>query len=297
MHYIKKHDIRSILEESSLPRLETEILASFLLGQSREYLLTHPETGISHALYGRYKNLETKRLEGWPIAYLTGQKEFYGLSFKVNPAVLTPRPETEMMVEEIIAAAKRDKSKKAPLIVDLGTGSGAIIVASATELRKLSPALFMKTKFMAVDISRQALNIAKENSLAHKLGRRIEFFHGNLLTPLKLNERKLAGRHLIIAANLPYLTKSQIKDSPSIQREPKLALDGGPGGLRYYKELFRQLADLELSGIHARILCEIDPAQTVKIRSLIKKYLPQAELKIKKDLSRKDRLAIIQKAG
>ncbi len=293
------HNISLIFKESSLPRLETEILISFLLGKRREFLMTHPETSISLAIYKKFKELEKKRLKNWPIAYLIGSKEFYGLNFKVTPAVLMPRPETEMIVDEIIEMVKGrtnnvSEQRAIPHIIDLGTGSGAIISATGSEIRRLFPIQFKNIKLSAVDISATALKIAKQNAKTHELNSKIKFYHGSLLAPLKLETKKLTRQTLIIAANLPYLTPAQIKKSPSISREPRLALDGGRDGLKYYRQLFQELSSvLKKQNFSFRILCEIDPGQSRPIIMLAKKILPQAQAVIKKDLAKKNRLVII----
>jgi release factor glutamine methyltransferase len=270
-----------IRQQSSLPPKEVEILLTFLLKKSREYLLTHPETKISAATHREFKKLEKKRLTNWSIAVLIGQKEFYGLSFKVDKNVLVPRPETEMIIDEI----KELKTNK-PLIIDLGTGSGAIIVSLA---KNLSP---NSAKFMAVDISTSALKIAKENAKLNGVNRIIKFYHGNLLLPIL---KSLPSQNLVIAANLPYLTKEQIANSPSIKREPKLALDGGLDGLKYYLRLFKQLERIKYKSLS--LFLEIDPSQTVKIKRITKHYFPGSSLEIKKDLAGLNRFVIIKKTA
>lgn len=278
--------ISQVLKTSSLPRAEAETLLAFFLNKNREFILTHPETIISPAIHKKFRAGEKKRLQNWPLAYLTGHKEFYGLDFRVSPVVLVPRPETEMLVEEIVKMAAE---KKQPLIIDLGTGSGAIIISLASELRRLVPAIFKQTKFLALDISRPALKMAQTNARQHKLNRKIKFSSGDLLAPIMT---RLKNRELIIAANLPYLTPAQIKISPTIKREPRLALDGGQDGLKYYRRLFRQLKDTPFSG--ATVFCEIDQKQDKEIANLAKKYWPAAEIEIKKDLAGRKRLVIIK---
>ncbi|MFA6995116.1 MAG: peptide chain release factor N(5)-glutamine methyltransferase [Patescibacteria group bacterium] len=291
----KIYNISLIFKESSLPRLEAEILVSFLLNKTREFVLTHPETKITPGLYKKFKSLEIKRLNNWPIAYLTGQKEFYGLNFIVGSTVLIPRPETEMMVDKIIEHIKTTLNvKQTPYIIDIGTGSGAIIISVAQELKRLFPPLFKNTKFAATDISYTALNTAKKNAKNYKLGNKIKFYRGNLLDPLKLNHKKIKNYRLFITANLPYLTPKQIKESPSISREPRLALNGGSDGLKYYRELFKNLKTLHLP---AYVLCEIDSKQSSKIKTAAKKIFLKTELKIYKDLTKKNRLLIMKNPG
>lgn len=301
-----------LLRSSLLPRLETEILAAFLLKKSRIWLLAHPETLIRPAILKKFQELETKRLKNWPLAYLIGQQGFYGLDFKVNPSTLIPRPETEMMVDEMIEIIKninsyqnlsikktlKTQKQDAPQrhspqakIIDIGTGSGAIIIATAATSKRLFPALFKNISFYALDISAQALKVAKQNAKSHRLETKIKFYHSNLLTALKkqlLSRQKSAANNthppLIISANLPYLTPNQIKNSPSISREPRLALLGGRDGLKYYRLLAKQIYALNLKSA-LTVLCEIDPSQAGPLKKIFQKYWPTTNVNIKKDLA------------
>jgi release factor glutamine methyltransferase len=290
--------VSQILKSSSLPVIESEILIAFLLGKDKEFLLTHPETEISAAVFKKFKLLEHKRLAGWSSAFLVGQKEFYGLDFMVDKNVLIPRPETELMVDEVLDILRQSANDL--MLVDLGTGSGAIIISCADQIKKVFPGKYKEIIFRAVDISPSALKIAKKNAILNKQDKVINFLQGNLLEPLvnRADFSNLSNRELVIAANLPYLTPKQVKASPSIQKEPELALVAGSDGLKYYHELFRQLKslkniiDTENNFIKPiTILCEIDPSQNKSIKLLVKKYFPQANLEIKKDLASRDRLA------
>jgi len=276
-----------LLANSLLEKKDAEILASFLLNKTRENILSHPEIKVNSSLYNKFKVLEKKRLNNYPIAYLIGEKEFYGLNFKVNKNVLVPRPETEIMVDNIIDIYKweiNNSEKSAiitePFIIDIGAGSGAIIISIASELKRLFPNGFKDFEFKAVDISANALKIAKHNAKSYQLDKTIKFYRGNLLNPIK---KLLAERNLIITANLPYLTPTQVKESPSISREPKLALIAGNDGLKYYRELFKQLKNIKYKSL--TLFCEIDSSQTSSINALAKDYFPQAKLEIIKDLS------------
>lgn len=275
-----------VLKTSSLPQAEAETLLAFFLKTNREAILTHPEKEVSSVVKKKFAVAEKKRLANWPLAYLIGQKGFYGRDFLVSPAVLVPRPETELLVEEIL---KISREKERPLIIDLGTGSGAIIVSLAAELKRLFPKQFPKMEFMAGDISPSALRLAKTNARRHKLEKKIRFLAGDLLMPIMTH---LKNRELIIAANLPYLTPTQIKSSPTISREPRLALDGGSDGLKYYRRLFGQLK--QASFRTATLFCEIDPSQAKEITFLSRQYWSKARIEIKKDLSGRKRLAIIE---
>lgn len=276
--------INQIIKNSRLGSKEGLNLLSFIEKKPIENLLTHLEQPVGINNYRKFKILEKHRLKNWPLAYLTGQKEFFSLNFLVNKNVLVPRPETELIVEEVLREVK-SQSKISRLIIDLGTGSGAIIISIAKNL-KISDA-----KFLASDISRSALLIAKKNSKIHNLNKKIRFYQGNLLQPIL---KKLSNQHLIITANLPYLTKEQIKNSPTISREPKIALDGGPEGLKYYRELFKQLQNINYLSLV--LMIEIDPSQAKEIKLLVKNNFLAADLEIKPDLAGQKRLVIIKKS-
>ena len=290
-----------LLKLSLLPKNESEILIAFLLGKNIEFLMTHPETEISSHVYKRLKTLEKKRLAGWSSAVLVGKKEFYSLNFIVDKNVLVPRPETELIVDEVLSIVKSSVNNL--MIIDLGTGSGAIIVSCASEIAKLNSEKYKKTIFKAIDISSQALRIAKKNAVLNKQAKVINFLQGNLLEPLisKNDFNNLLNCELVIAANLPYLTPSQVKASPSIQKEPRLALVAGNDGLKYYRELFKQVKStkkiIDSESIDIKpitILCEIDATQNKNIKNLVLKYFPKAKIEIKKDLASLDRLVIIK---
>ena len=272
------------------PHLEAEILLSFILKKSREHLLSHGENELSAIEFKKYENLIKKRLAGWPIAYLVGHKQFHSLDFVVNKNVLIPRPETELIVDYILDNNIKNLNKA--VLVDVGTGSGCIAITLA---KKLSPAPKIKI-IIASDISAKALRVAKQNSRLHKTGSKIKFIKGNLLDPILGKEQLFFGAEkLIITANLPYLTPKQVKNEPSITKEPKIALKGGKDGLKHYEELFLQASELaeDFPG-YIYILCEINPEQAIPLKKIIRKHLPQARMKIKKDLSEENRLLIVR---
>ena len=277
--------ISQAINKSSLPRLDAEIILAFVIKKPREFLLTHPNNELNEPALKIFHFLEKKRLSNWPAAYLFGYKEFFGLNFQVNPAVLTPRPETEMIVEEIIRLSRETER---PLIIDIGTGSGVIIISAAKELKRLEPLLYKQSAFFGLDISAPALKIAKANAQVHGLARKITFNRGDLLKPVT---GLIAGRDLIIAANLPYLTPTQIKQAPSISREPRLALDGGQDGLKYYRCLLVQLKKAKARSIV--LICEIDPAQAKPLKAIMSKIYPQSLIKIQPDLTKRNRFIIM----
>jgi len=284
------------------PALEAEILLSHILKKNREFLFTHPEKELTAGQVKNYKKLIVRRSAGEPIAYLTGQKEFYDLNFFVNKNVLIPRPETELMVEEAVNRISQNclPVGKVPyhespcVIIDVGTGSGCIIITLAKILKSKLP--ITNYQLLAIDISKPTLAVAKKNAKLHKVDKKIKFIHGNLLKPILKNCRlPIADCRLIILANLPYLTPFQIKSSLTIKYEPKKALDGGRDGLKHYKKLFGQVKWLvKLKAAPISLFCEIDPGQAGKIKKLAQSELAGAKIKIKKDLAGLNRLAIIE---
>jgi len=277
------------------PFLEAEILLSHVLKKPQEFLFTHGEKKLSSLQISSFKFQISKRLKDVPAAYLTSHKEFYGLDFKVNQNILIPRPETELMVDEALKLVAH--GSQSATILDVGTGSGCIIITLAKQIKNYELPI-TNYKFIATDISAKALALAKQNAKAHHVNKKIKFIKGNLLEPItKNNKFVIRNSKFVITANLPYLTPTQIKNSSSIKYESKSALDGGLDGLRYYKRLFKQIKQLRVAGCGLRditILCEIDPRQTAKIKLFAKQLLPKAKLQIKKDLSGLNRLAIVK---
>ena len=203
-------------------RRDAEVLLLHASGRSRTDLLAHGEDEFSLAESLRYKSLLDRRAKGEPIQYITGETEFYGLPFRVTPDVLIPRPETEHLVETVVALAR---SFAAPRIVDIGAGSGAISVALAHHLPK--------ARITTTDLSEAALAIARENVRSNGVADRICFLQGDLLAPL-------AGEKFdIIVSNPPYVPASD-RDSLSVEvreYEPLLALFAGEDGLDIYRRL------------------------------------------------------------
>ncbi len=308
IHLILNESIRQFKDAGiKNPQLEAELLLSHTLRKPREYILAHGEERLTKSRVTRYELCVMKRLQGMPLAYITGRKEFYGLDFCVNKHVLVPRPETELMVEEALkhiawntkygtrSTKHGTRNMEHGTIIDVGTGSGCIIITLAKILNLKSKILNLK--FLATDISSSALTVARKNAKLHGVNNNIRFLRGNLFEPILKNPKHLKNHKnpIIVLANLPYLTPKQIKNSPTIEYEPKLALSAGPDGLKYYRELFKQIKNLWLSVSYPwlSVLAEIDPSQTEKIKKLAKTTLPDAQLQIKKDLLGHNRLVIL----
>lgn len=208
-------------------RLDAETLLMQVLGRDRAYIYSHPDLELSCRELSLYNELLERRACGEPLQYITGHQEFWGLDLLVAPAVLIPRPETEHSVE---AALERLHDIESPRIVDVGTGSGCIALALASELPK--------AKIDAVDISAEALEIARKNAQRLGFGDRIKFAHGDLLS----NYRHLRPSYDMVISNPPYVGESEA-DKLQIEvrlHEPHCALFGGEHGLDIYRRLIPQ---------------------------------------------------------
>ncbi|MEK7606811.1 MAG: peptide chain release factor N(5)-glutamine methyltransferase [Patescibacteria group bacterium] len=284
--------------------LDAEILLAHTLKITKETLFAHPEYNLQRSQSATYGKLIKRRAKHEPVAYITGHKEFYGLDFCVDKRVLIPRPETELMVKESLNLLAT--SYKLPtVIIDIGTGSGCVIIALAKLLAPsplpLPSGERMEVRgieFFATDASRSALTVARKNARLHGVEKNITFLYINLLEPfLRVYSLHATPYTLFITANLPYLPTSEWRQSPPDVRhyEPRLALDGGPDGLTYYRTLLKQLKEFSTRySLHATYLIfEICPHQSDDIQTLARHYFPSCKIKIKKDLAGLNRLAII----
>ncbi len=208
------------------PRLDAEVLLAHALGCQRIMLYTRYDEPATEEARARFKELIRKRLEGCPVAYLVGRKEFFSLAFEVGPAVLIPRPDTETLVNECLALAK---PLAEPNIIDIGTGSGAIAVAVAKQHKG--------ARVTATDISPDALAVAERNAAKHGLAERVRFLAGDLFEPIGAEER-----FDFILSNPPYIAHEDIPSLPVGVRdyEPHQALDGGPDGYAVFDRLIRE---------------------------------------------------------
>ena len=211
------------------PRLDAETLLMHTLNVGRAYLHAHSERELDVREHDGYSLLVVRRSLREPLQYLVGRQEFWGLDFEVSPAVLIPRPETEHSVEAVLALLN---GISAPKIADIGTGSGCIALALASEIGD--------AQIQAIDISPEALEVAKRNALRLKLDRRVTFSQGDLLQPLLTAE--LLGSFDLIVSNPPYVPAAAPE---KVQREvrehePHVALFGGDTGMAIYERLIPQ---------------------------------------------------------
>ena len=266
----------------TLAHLDAEVILSYILKKPRGYLLANQEKKITSNQLKKFHALISRRQNGIPIPYLTNHREFYGLDFFVDKRVMIPRPETELLIEEVIKRARLIQNTinhKPIIIADIGTGSGCIAVT----LTKYLP----DAKIYAVDISEKALAIAKINAKNHKVSKRIKFLKGELLFPL--GRLRSSDRNIdILVANLPYLTQDELANVPY---EPKQALYGGKLGLEIIERLLMQ-APKYLKPV-GKIFLEISPMQTKALEYVVEQQLPGRKVEFKKDLAGRDRVAVL----
>jgi len=290
-----KLNIGQLLTSSSkkINQLDAEILLAHVIKKSREFLFTNPDFEINFWQKIKFENLVIQRQKNIPVAYLVGHKEFFGLDFLVNKNVLVPRPDTELMVEETLKHLNTlSPNYNNVLLIDVGTGSGCIPIS----IRKSVLSAYPNLPTIAIDVSKKTLCVAKKNAKKHTV--KIKFLHGNLLEPILKIEHGSNGlngfEQIIVTANLPYITEQQFQNEQSIQHEPKIALVAENDGLALYEKILQQIKQITNTyNLKPKTYFEIDPIQTDKIKILIKKYLPESNIEVKKDLAGLDRLVII----
>ncbi len=241
---------------SESPRLDAEVMLAHVLEWQRVQLYTHYEEEIGEQARAAFRELVRRRIEGSPVAYLVGRKEFYSLTFAVSPAVLIPRPETEFVVMEFLEFCK---SIESPRAVDVGTGSGCVAIACTHQ--------HPSARFVAIDVSADALSIAGANAQSHGVGDRIDFRLGDALAPVATE-----GPFDAILSNPPYIPSTEIPSlEPGVRDyEPHLALDGGPDGLRVVARIIDEAVTLLRPGGH--LILEIGTAQEQPVRALLEAH-------------------------
>lgn len=248
------------------------VVLGYVLEQEKAWLLAHSEYQLTHQEQLNLDHITSHLVKGFPLPYILGQWAFFNRSFIVTPQVLIPRPETELLVEKAIYLAQKLDH---PSIIDVGTGSGAIAVSLAAELPQ--------AEIIAVDISFQALLVAKQNGARHQQPQ-IQFIQSNLLQPIHNSID-------MICANLPYIPSNTLKGLEVAQWEPHLALDGGHDGLKVIGDLLDQAQRvLARPGF---ILLEIEAGIGDEALKLAKMNFPASEITLHKDLTGRDRLVEI----
>jgi release factor glutamine methyltransferase len=237
--------LKRLMPISSTPQLDASLLLSHALGISRAKLFAlPPNRTLTKREHQCFRKLLKKRLKGYPIAYLTGSREFYGRSFVVKKGVLIPRPDSEVLIEELL---KLYKTYTISSLRDIGTGSGALALTLYCETQG-------KIDITASDISRRARHVFKINN-RRLTGGKVAFKKASLLDD--------GGHYTAIVANLPYLTSREVRERRH-WKEPLLALDGGKDGLGLIRKLTEQAGDKT-----EMLMLEADPRQMPAIEKLL----------------------------
>jgi release factor glutamine methyltransferase len=265
---------------SETPQLDAQVILAHILGKTRSWVIAHPEEQTNqaqvHDLSAAVRRLES----GEPLPYVLGHWEFYGLDFLISPAVLIPRPETELLVEKALSFLNHPATKEQGLIQDVGTGSGCIAIAIAVNCPQRT--------IIASDISLAALQIAHQNIHRHVVQERVTLLQADLLSPFAAQTPCFE----LICANLPYIPHDQALTLPISRHEPMLALSGGADGLQPIQRLLAQSTRLLLPG--GALLLEIEVSQGAAVCSLAAQFFPTAAITLHQDLAGKDRLVAVQ---
>ena len=276
------YNYKTILDEASdllknynikNPLLDSELLLSNLLNISRESLLLNLHNKINSAVFKKFKSLLEKRTKKMPIAYILGYKDFWKSKFIINNSVLIPRPETELIVEEALDYLPKNKSKK---VLDIGTGSGCILISLLIERPKSTG--------IGLDISKNAIKVAKINAKLQQLNNRIKFINSDV-------DKYNGGKYDLVVSNPPYIKKTKISrlEEDVKNFEPRSALDGGYNGYSKIEKVIKKSANLLKR--NGNLILEIGYDQVHSISYLLEKYGFYIN-KISKDLSKKDRCIV-----
>jgi release factor glutamine methyltransferase len=257
------------------PRLDAEMLLSHHLGMDRTGLYVRFHDALTGDQLEAFLNLMDRRVREEPVAYIIGRKEFWSLLLEVGPGVLIPRPDTEVLVEEVLRAA-RDLGRDDLDILEIGTGSGAVSIALAKELKH--------ARIVATDISSLALHWAGKNATAHAVAGRIQFVQGNLFEPL-------SAKFDIIASNPPYIDEATFRNLPRGVRlfEPEEALMAGPRGTEFHEALIAGSRDRLIDG--GWLFMEIGEGQKKDVENMLNESAWHAEIKFTADYAGLPRVA------
>jgi release factor glutamine methyltransferase len=262
-------------------RLQARQLLAYLLGASASEIYQRLADPLVPEQLARYDALIGRRAEREPLAYLIGSVEFFGRSFVVDRRVLVPRPETEELLELALSEVHRlDRRGRVRSVVDVGTGSGVLALSLASEL----PDVWA----VGTDRSADAIAVAKLNRRRLHLENRVDFVRCDLLSGLGLAAD-------LIVANLPYVPSAEIATlQPEVQREPRIALDGGPDGFALYRRLLTDVSrHLAADGV---LIAEIGAYQRAEALRLGQLALPRGRSRVTADLAGRDRFLVVRRA-
>lgn len=237
------------------PRLEAQVLLADALEVSRTWLQAHPEAVLPEGVARTYAGRVAHRETGTPLPYVLGWWEFYGRRFRVTPEVLIPRPETELLVERGLSSLLHHTG--GPRLLDIGTGSGCIAVTLAAEIADCC--------VIATDISPTALRLARANAWQHNVGARLMMVQTDLAAGL-------SGPFDLVCANLPYLATAELPQWEVSRWEPRVALDGGTGGIETIRRLLPELSALLAE--EGMALLEIGDRQLAQVLDCVEQALP-----------------------
>ncbi len=269
---------RQLSGRAEQPALEVQVLLAHVVGQTRAWVIAHPEFAISIQQEQTLNTLLEKRRQGQPLPYLLGHWEFYGLDFLINPAVLIPRPETELLVEEAIHWIRGRKEPGRG--IDTGTGSGCIAISLSKSVSGLD--------LIATDISRPALDTCVLNAVRHGVRDRIALVQADLLESLR-------GPFDLLCANLPYIPTAELAALDVTRHEPSLALNGGADGLRLVEPLLVQAASRMAA--ESLLLLEIEAGERDQALKIACQTFPRAAVQVLPDLAGMPRLLRIENGG
>lgn len=281
-------NIREILRQSRLTsgpdgdHLGAELLLSFVTGRDRAYLLSHGEEEVPEAVLDRFLDLFDRMIRGEPVAYILGNKEFFGLDFSVDRRVLIPRPETEHLVEKIldyVRSSSKGGDGRQVRILDVGTGSGCIAISVAKHLPS--------SEVVGIDISADALEVARGNALVHGVDGRVVFLHSDLLASVD-------GPFDIVVANLPYIGEKRFSfvSKSAADYEPHVALFGGDDGLALYSRFFEQLSR---NSWRPRLLTgEFGFLQKDELVRIFRMFFHDHSIRFEQDYAHLDRIFVVE---
>ncbi len=264
------------------PRLDAEVLLADLLSTERIKLYVNYDYPLNDEELSAYRSRLKKRARGVPISYITGRTEFMSLEFEIEPGVLIPRPETEELVEKILAFCRQNDWQQLK-IVDLGTGSGAMMIS----LVKYLP----ESKAIGTDISTEAVKLARRNIKKHDLEKRAAALAGDWAAPL-LPERE-SGVDLVVS-NPPYIPEEEMEELPRrVQKEPRRALAAGEDGLSCYRKILPQAVSLlKPEGLLA---LEIGHDQGERMKEMTAEQEGLGEPELKQDGAGRDRMIFVRR--
>ncbi len=232
-------------------KLDTEILMSKAIKKDRKFLILNSKDEIRKDCFNNFKNLIEKRSKGWPVAYLIGKKSFWKNEFKITKDVLVPRPDTELIIEEVLKLTRNRHNLK---VLDIGVGSGCIILSILKEKKNFTG--------IGIDISKKCIDLSKINAFNNNLNNRIKFFKSDV-------DNFKYGKYDLIVSNPPYIKKHSLKylEKDVIKFEPIIALSGGLDGLSEIRKVINKSS--ELIKIKGRLVLEIGFDQKDNVKKLL----------------------------